>query len=348
MPYNIQLTSQHLDDDDLERLIHTVAMTQPAQVLDSLLTAIEGCDPGLRYKGVLTAALSFQTCVLDTIRRGQLTREALNQILREAIDPNTDSSTNLNCIFDRAILLFGIRRSGNHALIEWLKGHFDPNAVLFLNSAEPSLFRTTAQDLSVDACTYGAVPIKEHQTCLIVSYENCDPRLYPLIYNSGIAHRTDALLLLRDFPNTAASITRAAHDQPAFGYRYRIRDFPALWCIYAKLIMSRAPGFYPVLYNDWFKSSDMRFHLESALGLQQSDAGLNQVSLFGQGSSFDAITYDGNAQGMDVLNRWTTMIDDPLFQFLLLAEEEALPLNDILFGGFAQSYSDIFSLWQKR
>ncbi|WP_206758294.1 hypothetical protein [Calothrix anomala] len=347
MRYNMHFISQHLDDD-LERLIHTVAMTQPAQVLDSLLTAIEGCDPGLRYKGVLTAALSFQTCVLDTMRRGQLTREALNQILQEGIGTNTDSSTNLNCIFDRAILLFGIRRSGNHALIEWLKGHFDPNAVLFLNSAEPSLFRTTASELSVDACTYGAVPIREHQTCLIVSYENCDPRLYPLVYNSGIASRTDALLLLRDFPNTAASIARAAHDQPAFGYRYRIRDFPALWCIYAKFILDGAPNFHPVLYNDWFKSIDKRFQLETTLKLRRSDAGLNRVSHFGQGSSFDAVTYDGNAQDMDVLNRWATMLEDPLFQFLLLAEEEALPLNDILFGGFDRSYSDILAIWQKR
>lgn len=344
--YYSRLTTQDLEDDDLEKIVHTIAMTYPVYAMDTLLTAIEGYDHGLCQMGVMTAGLFFQRYLLKNLRCGRLTRDSLVSLLKETIYPDVI----LPRVFDRAIFLFGIRRSGNHAVIEWLKGHFDQNKVLFLNNAEPSLFYTTEHHLSVDTDKYRKILIEEHQhkTCLIVSYENCNPLVYPLFHNSNIAYRTDALILLRDFPNTAGSIARSARDQPAFAYRFRIRDFPELWCIYAKFILSGAPGFSPILYNDWFKSSTIRSQLSETLGLELSDLGLNRVSNFGQGSSFDGLTYDGNAQSMDVLNRWKTMIDDHLFQFLLLAEEEALPLNNRLFGGFNQSYSDILSLWHKR
>ncbi len=331
-------TSAH---DDVERVIQDLTSTRPAASLDQLLLQLDGADLGLRFRGVLDAALTFQSHVLAAIRSGRYSERTLFDAATTAIDLEAEVPQ----FFDRALFVFGVRRSGNHAVIEWLKGHFPADGVLFLNSAEPAFFRHHSCGFAVDTDKYAVVSPAPSQRTLIVSYENCEPTTFPFTHNQRIARQSHSLLVLRDYPNTAASIARSARDRPSFAYRFRIRDFPAIWCRYARLALAGSSLFRPILYNSWFTDQAHREALSRDLGLVPSDAGLERVSTIGGGSSFEGVSRDGSAQTMDVLDRWREMINDQLFLFLLLADDEALPLSRALFGGEEPTREALLARW---
>lgn len=337
-----ELTAVSRIDDDIERFLNRLAIALPASTLDEILVKVVGQDLSLRTQGALTAALEFQAEVLKAIRSDRLRVSDLDAILstmqiREA---------RVEKVFDRAFFLFGLRRSGNHAVIAWLQGHFPEGSTLFLNSAEPSVFRTVGDAVQVDLDKYGkVVPSSDHKY-LIVSYENCDPAAFPFAHNANIAKRSDGILLLRDYANTAASIARGVRERPAFSYRYRVRDFPALWCRYARLVIDQSLPYHTLLFNDWFKSCEYRSEFSRKLDLSPSDEGINRVSEFGGGSSFDGISHDGAARTMDLLQRWRRMYSDPIFQFLILADESALPLSDQLFGSTGLDRNSLLAQWR--
>jgi hypothetical protein len=144
----------------------------------------------------------------------------------------------------------------------------------------------------------------------------------------------------------AASIARSARDRPDFVFEYRIRDFPAGWAQYARRFRERAGGFVYVSFNAWFSSQDYRQGLAERLGLPFSDRGLDTVSAIGGGSSFDGLSFKGRAQSMNVLERWKEMMDDDLFNFLLLAGAENLDLNAEIFGNFPTPRAEILERWR--
>lgn len=260
--------------------------------------------------------------------------------------PGTAEDANIDPLFDVAIFLFGLRRSGNHALVDWLKGHFRPEEVAFLNSADLAPFRLDGDTYSVDFGKYRNLRRRPGQRVLIVSYENLDPLLFPRSRNAGIAARSHGLILLRDLLNMAASIARSAREAPSFAYRYRLRDFPDLWCRYAHLHLAPPGGWKAISYNAWVENAAYRAHLQRSLGLPMIEVSRDHVSAIGGGSSFEGTSRDGEAAKMAVLRRWEEMQDDPMFQFLLLAEDEALDLNERLFGMEAPGRQEWLARWQ--
>ncbi len=84
-----------------------------------------------------------------------------------------------------------------------------------------------------------------------------------------------------------------------------------------------------VNYNRWFVDVDYRRALAAQLEIPFSDAGLNTISAFGGGSSFDGvgdINGDRNglsksASALDVANRWRQFADDPTFRQLFDSDE---------------------------
>ncbi|MFV3077179.1 hypothetical protein [Niveispirillum fermenti] len=329
-------------DDEIERHVQDLATLLPAAALDRLTLDLCGEDPGYRGQGALAAALAFQRRTLADLRSGRLDRGVLRRAVAGLQPPGGAPAP----LFDRAFFLFGIRRSGNHALVEWLSRHFAAGEVLFLNSAEPALFEGGPGRLRVDGHKYGQVVPSALQRCLIVSYENCDPAVFPFAWNARVAHRADALLLLRDYPNNAASIARSARDRPAFAYRFRVRDFPDLWCRYARLVLDGCTPLRPVLFNRWVGDAGERAALSAALGLARSPEVPAAISPIGGGSSFDGLSRDGRAATMDVLRRWPVMLDDPLFRFLMLADETVPALNDALFGPGFPDRDALLSAWR--
>ena len=244
--------------------------------------------------------------------------------------------------------MFGLRRGGNHAIAEWLKAHFDESDTVYLNSAEIGFFKTGGNSFAVDQADYANIALNGKKSVLIIGYENLDFQSFPFAHNAGIAKRSDLIIVLRDYPNMAASIAKSARESPSFVYKYRLKDLPDNWTTSAKHFLARTGGFTYVKFNDWFSDVEYRKNLARILNLGFSDRGLNIVSSFGGGSSFEGMARDGEAQSMNVLNRWREMADDDLFLFLLLANDNVLDLNEKIFGNFPFSYEELRVRWQTR
>jgi hypothetical protein len=78
-------------------------------------------------------------------------------------------------------------------------------------------------------------------------------------------------------------------------------------------------------YNRWFLDKNYRESIGRKLGLKFTDAGINDVSIKGDGSSFDFIKYDGKAQEMRVLERWKSFKDDD--EYIRLLDDELKDLS---------------------
>ena len=242
--------------------------------------------------------------------------------------------------FERAFFVFGLRRGGNHAIAEWLMGHFAPREIAYLYNAPLAPLAIRGDRLVYDQARDMGVLLAGGQTVCIIGYENTNFLDFPLADNSRIAARNDVLVVLRDFPNMAASIVRSARERPAFAYDYFLKDFPAKWAFYARHFRDRTRELVYLSYNDWFKYPDYRQRLSLRLGLEFSDRGLNRVARHGGGSSFDGRTMHGRAQAMNVLNRWAEMWDDDLFLSVLL-EGDNLELNAEILGHFPYDRQDV-------
>ncbi|WP_030621109.1 hypothetical protein [Streptomyces sclerotialus] len=333
-------------DDERERTVHALTQKYSAELLEKILRSFGDNETTLAGLPPLTAALTFQGAALEHTRSRELTAENIRELTVSAVTSRTQHSpSELAPCFDRAIFVFGLRRGANHAISEWLRGHFDDAEVRYHNSAEIALFERNGELLTIDHDKYRKMPLDPRQRILIVGYENLDPAEFPLYHNGRIAHRSDVVVILRDFPNTAASIVRQAREDPSWAYRYRIRDLLELWKRYAGYLEKRSFGYNYITFNDWFSDEGERRKLSSVLGLEHSDSGLNSVSSYGRGSSFDGLQHDGKAQDMTVLNRWESVFADELFQFLLLADEETLGVNKRIFGNFPHDRSEILKRW---
>jgi hypothetical protein len=87
-----------------------------------------------------------------------------------------------------------------------------------------------------------------------------------------------------------------------------------------------------VSYNRWFTDPEYRVSLGKRLHLASTDMGLDRVSNWGSGSSFDHAALDGKARDMDVLERWKTLIDDERYR-RLINDPELCSLSERIFGG---------------
>ena len=75
--------------------------------------------------------------------------------------------------------------------------------------------------------------------------------------------------------------------------------------------------FIDISYNEWFSSIEYRKLICQKLDLNFSDKGKEDVSTFGNGSSFDFTSKNGDASSMDVLSRWESFIDNPKFKKII-------------------------------
>ena len=77
----------------------------------------------------------------------------------------------------------------------------------------------------------------------------------------------------------------------------------ALYKTYLKALIN-SDEFLGVNYNLWFVSDHYKKTIARKLNLKTIDKGLQKVSSHGSGSSFDGMKFNGNAQEMDVMNRY--------------------------------------------
>jgi hypothetical protein len=83
-----------------------------------------------------------------------------------------------------------------------------------------------------------------------------------------------------------------------------------------------------ISFNRWFTDRSYRMQIAASIGLASSDAGLNDVARWGPntwGDSFDGLSYDGDAQRMDVLQRFGVYEHNSIY--LSLFDREMIDLS---------------------
>jgi len=204
-------------------------------------------------------------------------------------------------------IIAGMRRSGIHAVVDWLLSGIDaPHVVLNnvrLDRINPKDDNTTFSDDYQDSTNPD-----EH---IVAVFE--DKRL-PVIEKCPLVQRIAAgvdtvqkLLIIRDPYNLTASrlqrTRRGARDT-------RPGRVASLWPTHAQA----EKEWTRCVYNLWFTDDKYRQELADKLELPSCPPYPEHVAKAGRGSSFDGLKFDGNAASMAVLDRWRAFADDPEYR----------------------------------
>ncbi|ACB50728.1 unknown [Crocosphaera subtropica ATCC 51142] len=266
---------------------------------------------------------------------------------------------NQSPVIGKSIRIIGMRRSGNHAIINWLLGQV-PKDTIFLNDLKPGLrqfrqgrntrfFKKLRKVLEQNY--FKDIVIHSYEDIELSSLSNPYYNLMRLIY-LGKAQKNIDILILRDPYNTIASRIKATQiesdytlapmkrwsafkDKNDTNYRdFYYKDFMMvenphltpldLWIQYAKEFIGETNFLKTKIclnFNRWFSDSLYRQELAEELQVNFTDSNLNKVATYGKGSSFDGNIYDGNAQTMNLLERWQYYRHDHDYLSILKSKE---------------------------
>jgi len=245
----------------------------------------------------------------------------------------------------KEIFVWGISRCGNHALTEFLFGHYYhtfPKNFLRLDSRtlDTTLRRhhiflnnyLSDQRYNIDGPRYKLpepklripFPTPKHGSTQIISYENgsCkEQERYTYRSQTDICRdptklkgdtgrrktKKYALVILRDPFNWFASWKTGIVkvDQQELE-EGRARRRIELWIQYAKtFFLDPTEDWFAVSYNQFCKDQEYRQLISKYIEEPFSDKGINRVS--SMGSSFDRFKFQNNAKKMQTLSRWKTL-----------------------------------------
>jgi len=204
-------------------------------------------------------------------------------------------------------IIAGMRRSGIHAVVDWLLSGIDaPHVVLNnvrIDLVNPKENNTTFSDGYQDSSNPD-----EH---IVAVFE--DKRL-PVIEKCPLVRRimpgvdtVRKLVIIRDPYNLTASrlqrTRRGARDT-------RPGRVARLWPSHARADKE----WTQCVYNLWFTDEEYRRLLATKLDLSFCPPYPEHVAKAGRGSSFDGLKYEGNAAEMAVLDRWRAFAEDSQYR----------------------------------
>ncbi len=297
-------------------------------------------------------------------RSGEKIRDAVGDEFRQ-ISLKLNKSDPEKVTNEKEIRVLGLRRSGNHAVINWILKQLSENHV-FINCCRTTNnpYRDVYRDQILKQNnperrgiryenlqwwkeeSRGNLSFKE---CLIYSFEDQE---ISRIKNSIVDRKHDLFLgksrqrydviVMRDPFNLMASRIQASKswkgDKQQFDFlkvyskKLSVSD---LWISYAKECLGETTYLenhkVVINYNLWFSDIEYRKRLANQLGLTFSDAGLYEVSEAGGGSSFEKRKLDGKAEKMKVLNRWEDFIENPIF-LGMVNNKNLIEYSNKLFG----------------
>lgn len=222
--------------------------------------------------------------------------------------------------------VYGLMRSGNHSIINWILLHF--KSFIFYNCCSVKGDGTvSAENWNIQR--FGEEPYEIR----LASFED---ELYGVHITHDLIPKMGNIIILRDFYNTYASrfqkrrTETSRYWQEKSWYRY---DHVDIWKHFAREFLgdTNHTSAIKVNYNMWFSSKEYRKSISSNFGIF-SDIGLERVLNIGGGSSFDLLKYDGRAQEMKVLRRWTRYYNDREYAKKVLGDSEARGLNQRIFS----------------
>jgi len=239
-----------------------------------------------------------------------------------AQQPTTARATHLR--------VFGMRRSGNHAVIDWLRRNLGVDS-LFMNDCRPGDPLDSFQYIELGDLKRGtpfrnkgkgAEKLKSTRgdwAAHVVSYEDQPPpaRLGRLTRGYGRETTWHNIVIHRSFANWLASFYRLVTIDEAGtprGFDGPVQVAGALdaYRRMADTIASLPDAFTTVRFDDWARDDAYRAALLEQIGLQNLDNSTGQQSEYGGGSSFEK----GDQRPTDdaLSQRWRAMCDNSGFR----------------------------------
>ena len=222
----------------------------------------------------------------------------------------------------RVLRVYGMRRSGNHALIDWIMRNAPGGNGIFLNDCRPQT-DPVQSSRGITVFENGAevelrgVPRKLRAAGItpftVVSYEDRTPpenrkRLY--------AAPETCVVIYRNFLHWSASLLRKIQGNDGYGPLDRARIMGKSLCTYGDMLDTLArPDIVPLCYDAWKEDDAYRKAALARLDLPGVDLSLGRVQRYGGGSSFQG--QDAQTQDLGTSERATQMADDHEYQMLL-------------------------------
>ena len=239
--------------------------------------------------------------------------------------------------------LFGMRRSGNHAIASWLQRNAGNGHAMFLNncnakrdplktysSIEIDGQRATTSKAREDLTTVGTRA--GDGSLFLFSYEDTLPDEFgedkPVSgpFNPSLIDRN--VLIYRSFLNWIASLTRKLQLNETYAVARRASTLLRAVDVYRRLLEfiegNRNSKDVAICYDRWHADANYRATVLDQLGLPARDNSLGPVQAYGGGSSFQKTASDADELQTD--RRWAQMSDDNEYQAILAisARDEAL------------------------
>ncbi|MBY5933863.1 hypothetical protein KUV51_12705 [Tateyamaria omphalii] len=222
----------------------------------------------------------------------------------------------------QVLRVYGMRRSGNHALINWIMRNAPNGHGVFLNDCRPktdpvvscsgvSVFEDGVDvDMQVGRQQKlqraGALPFT------VVSYED---RVPPTAPKPLYAAPETLIIIYRSFLHWTASLLRKVQGNEGYGPLDRNRIMGRALGTYSEMLTRvQEDDVVPLCYDDWTADAHYREEALSRLKLPGRDLSLGTVQRYGGGSSFQDATA---ASDLTTDKRSAQMADDHEYQMLL-------------------------------
>ena len=252
------------------------------------------------------------------------------------------------------IVVAGMHRTGHHPIAIWLL-HQQPHVHEFaIKTISPWLFQVEGEDgISIlannplkrgreehpDKEKFDSVMLEEAPHRIILTHEQeTISNVAKACASSRAVWRNDnkptMVIVLRDFKNWVASCIKMAYRDGKPVEEIINKDKIKTYQDHFRYVYKNLDGIHYILYNQWVKSSDYRREVCELLGLTFTDAAIDQLSIFGGGSSFDGMKYIKTACNMDTNKRYKEMEDNPYYKVILQQHDNVLSLSNEVFGKY--------------
>jgi len=221
---------------------------------------------------------------------------------------------------DEFLLVGAVRRSGHHAVIDWLCSHYETSH--FFNHLKPPYRKVRKREYN----QHYELLAMNLERCSASQFEEwCDSKAVQAIIRDSKAATIRRVTVVRDPFNCLASQLKHPHSRKKVG-----PDLIDRLKSHMRLALDPPTGIQPILFNQFVASEPYRRRISEWLGRPYTDATLQTVSKYGSDSSFDQRAFDGKATQMNVFERWKEFLDDPVFRELT-EDDELHALNRELF-----------------
>ncbi len=227
--------------------------------------------------------------------------------------------------------VYGMRRSGNHAIINWLQRNAPGGRALFFNDCRPgrdpfATFRAAEID-GRRVAGPGADPARLGAQAgagalVLFSYEDAMPNaprkraLSEGIDEAEIAHE---IVISRSFLNWSASLLKKLQGNPAYRPPQRVAIVLRALTGYERMldlvIHEDDLDVVTIRFDDWAGSPAYRAGRLARLGFPARDDTLGEVQPYGDGSSFQKTAQ--RPEELRIAGRWRQMAQDPQYRTVL-------------------------------